>query len=181
MGELVTRYEKSERTRNDIKIYGQPIELEKATEKQMPHAVVFVLLIRRKDTQNTKQTQFYLQRRAASKSLYPNLLTVSASGRIRHGESVMQAARRETLEELGVKIKKAHLLAHVPLILNPAKPFHLIFPVLAVAKRNPKPNKLEVNEKGSKYYSSQELIEELKKQGFTPPALNFFKTLAEQV
>ncbi len=178
MGELVTHIKGWKQKNGDIHLTGSPIELKEATRDKKPHGIVLILLIKQKQGKR-KQTVFYLQKRGANKELYPNRLTVSASGRIRHGESVLEAAKRETQEELGIKLSKLHLLTSKPLILNPEMPFHYTFPVIALARGRIIPNTGELSRKGSRFYSARQIATALGKNQLTPAAKNLLETLGQ--
>ncbi len=49
--------------------------------------------------------QLYLQKRAASKDLFPGLWDTAVGGHVHKGESIAQALEREALEELGLRLK----------------------------------------------------------------------------
>ncbi len=51
-----------------------------------------------------------LQRRSLRKDVEPGLWTVSCSGHVDRGETFLDAARREMMEELGVPIEQADLV-----------------------------------------------------------------------
>jgi isopentenyldiphosphate isomerase len=51
----------------------------------------------------TSDGRVLLQRRAASKDLFPGYLCASASGHVMAGDSYAETARRELIEELGVE------------------------------------------------------------------------------
>ena len=53
--------------------------------------------------------EILLQKRAASKRTWPNMLDISAAGHIDLGESPEEAAIRETVEELGLNITPQQL------------------------------------------------------------------------
>lgn len=61
------------------------------------HATVHVWLY-------TKNHQILLQKRAASKKVFPGLWDISVAGHIAAGEEILQAAQREIFEELGINI-----------------------------------------------------------------------------
>lgn len=60
------------------------------------HRVVHVLLL-------DEQDRLVLQKRAATKRTYPGLWTSSASGHVTAGQDPRAAARRETIEEIGLE------------------------------------------------------------------------------
>jgi len=51
-----------------------------------------------------------IQRRAATKDTFPNLLDVSVNGHVMAGESCEAAAKREAKEELGISISKKDMM-----------------------------------------------------------------------
>ena len=57
----------------------------------------------------TTEGEILLSQRAASKTIYPLLWDVSVAGHVDAGESIEEAAIRETQEELGVTIKQDEL------------------------------------------------------------------------
>lgn len=65
-------------------------------EEALLHRAVHVLLVGPDD-------RVLLQRRSLDKRTYPGLLTSSASGHVPAGQAPREAARRETVEELGVE------------------------------------------------------------------------------
>ena len=58
----------------------------------------------------TAKGEILLQQRSHKKDIYPLLWDVSAAGHVDSGESFKKAAKRETQEELGLKIKSKHLI-----------------------------------------------------------------------
>jgi len=58
----------------------------------------------------TKNGEILLQQRSKNKSIYPLLWDVSAAGHIDAGESFVNAAIRETKEELGLELKPNDLI-----------------------------------------------------------------------
>lgn len=57
----------------------------------------------------TKAGDILLAQRAANKTIYPLLWDVSVAGHVDAGETIEQAAIRETYEELGFKLDKGEL------------------------------------------------------------------------
>lgn len=58
----------------------------------------------------TKKGEILLSQRAASKVIYPLLWDVSVAGHVDAGESIKQAAIRETQEEIGLSLSEKDLL-----------------------------------------------------------------------
>ncbi|MFZ5811913.1 MAG: NUDIX hydrolase [Thermodesulfobacteriota bacterium] len=56
----------------------------------------------------------FLQKRAASKSVYPGRYDVSASGHVQAGESRLEAAIRELDEELGIAVDTLRVIGNAP-------------------------------------------------------------------
>lgn len=74
------------------------------------HRSVCVIVINAKN-------QILFQKRSQSKDTFPGFWTLSVTGHVHYGETYLKAAKRELLEELGVKsrlefIKK--ILLHLP-------------------------------------------------------------------
>lgn len=72
-------------------------------EKKIPHRIVHILVI------NPKTNQVYFQKRSETKSFLPGYYCTSAGGHVQSGESYQNAAKRELVEEIGIKaeLKKA--------------------------------------------------------------------------
>lgn len=49
-----------------------------------------------------KKGEVLLQKRSMTKDLYPGMYTLSSSGHVSKGETYEEAARRETVEEIGI-------------------------------------------------------------------------------
>ncbi|MEM3030557.1 MAG: NUDIX domain-containing protein [Candidatus Micrarchaeia archaeon] len=82
-----------------------------AHKKRLLHRSAHVLLF-------DSAGRLFVQRRALSKDLYPGKFAASASGHVRLGEGVRQAAARELAEELGLRglklIRIATILSSTP-------------------------------------------------------------------
>jgi isopentenyldiphosphate isomerase len=59
--------------------------------------------------QSNNSVEILLQKRAANKHTWPNLLDISAAGHIDLGEIPLDAALRETKEEIGININASDL------------------------------------------------------------------------
>ena len=57
----------------------------------------------------TKDEKVLLQKRAATKKVFPNLWDISVAGHIGAGEEILDAAVREVSEEIGLSLKKEDL------------------------------------------------------------------------
>jgi len=74
-----------------------------AHAKRLLHRSVHILLF-------DSLGRLFVQRRSLSKDLYPGKYAASASGHVRAGEPIRQAAARELSEELGLKgIRLTHI------------------------------------------------------------------------
>lgn len=80
--------------KND-KIIGYRTRFDCHHNKQLIHRTVGVVIF-------NDQGQPLLQKRSKNKDLYPGLYTISASGHVNKGETYLQAAKRELMEELGI-------------------------------------------------------------------------------
>ena len=67
------------------------------------HATVHIWLY-------TKEEKILLQQRGFSKKVFPGLWDISVAGHIGAGETILNAARREILEELGLSVQDNELI-----------------------------------------------------------------------
>lgn len=91
--------------KND-KIVGYRTRYDCHHNKQLIHRTIGIVVF-------NDQGQPLLQKRSRNKDLYPGLYTVSASGHVNKGETYLQTAKRELMEELGIAAplqKRAKLL-----------------------------------------------------------------------
>lgn len=84
---------------------GRGANKENIFSKGLLHGAAHVWIWRRKNA----RSEILLQKRSANKRTWPNRYDVSAAGHIDLGESPTQAAVRETVEEIGVKISEKEL------------------------------------------------------------------------
>lgn len=155
-------------------VFGNKVTREEADEKKLEHVIVYLLI---KD----KQGNVVLQKRASSKKDYPNMLSISASGAVKHLESIEKAAVREAWEELGIRVRNVKPLWEKPVKLDPANPHRLYFTLVAEYAGNLKPNPVEVEAQGTRYYSSDEVTSLIHEKKLTPPAENFFNEAKERL
>lgn len=67
------------------------------------HATVHIWLF-------TSDEKILLQKRAMSKKVFPGLWDISVAGHIGAGEAILNAAKREVFEEIGLEIQKEELI-----------------------------------------------------------------------
>ena len=77
------------------KIIGYRTRYDCHHNKELIHRTIGVVVF-------NDQGQPLLQKRSKNKDLYPGLYTISASGHVNKGETYLQTAKRELLEELGI-------------------------------------------------------------------------------
>lgn len=79
------------------KVIGYRTRFECHHNKQLIHRAAGVVIF-------NNQGQILLQKRGQNKDTDPGLYTISASGHVGKGETYLQAAKRELMEELGVTV-----------------------------------------------------------------------------
>ena len=67
------------------------------------HATVHIWLF-------TKDEKILLQKRAMTKKVFPGLWDISVAGHIAAGEGILEAAKREVFEEIGLEIQEDELI-----------------------------------------------------------------------
>lgn len=77
---------------------GRATRAEAHAEPSLIHKVVHVLVLNRRNGQD----KLLLQKRSLNKDIAPGLWDVSVGGHVRPGEGPLEAAKRETEEELGI-------------------------------------------------------------------------------
>ncbi len=82
--------------KND-KVIGQATRGECHRNKKLIHRGVVILVF-------NDQGELYLQKRSATKDLYPSLWSLSVGGHVASGETYDQAAKKEMREELGINV-----------------------------------------------------------------------------
>ncbi|MFA4846240.1 MAG: NUDIX domain-containing protein [Patescibacteria group bacterium] len=80
---------------------GQMVDRETAHQQGLWHGVVRVWIV-------NPDRQLLLQQRSANRKAFPHLWELSASGHMQAGDTAVQTAQRETLEELGLTIDAAN-------------------------------------------------------------------------
>lgn len=151
-------------------VFGERVSREQTAEKKLQHVIAYVLI-------RDKHGNVFLQKRSASKKDYPGMYSISASGHVKHLESLEKAAARETEEELGVKVKNLRPLWKKPVAIDPKLPHRLFFPFVADYSGEFKPNAEEVSVSETRFYNPQEIERIIEAGKATPSLLNFLKLI----
>lgn len=160
---MVTLFEGTAKTGKGRIIVGPAISLAEADEKRLPHGIVLVLV-------KNGEGSILLQRRSKNAKYYPLRFTLGASGRIQHGETIEEAAKREAREELGIELNEVKLLPISTEMIHLEAPQLKYFVVLATHNGGLTPSEREVHAEGTRFYTIGELRAMLdKKELFTPP------------
>ncbi len=115
--------------------------------------------------------EIFVHKRTADKKIYPNMWSMTCGGSAVSGEDFLEAAKRETTEETGVKNPKLEFLF---MDRYRSKLDNVIADVYKLKfDGNIKIEKKEI-EKGF-FISVEELKELIKKEPFCPDALQYFK------
>jgi isopentenyldiphosphate isomerase len=121
------------------------------------HPVVHLHLI-------SKDKKIFLQKRAMTKDLFPGYWDTSVGGHLSPGESVEDALKRETLEELGLKVLEYSFLRKY--IWESPRERELVYSFTGNTTEIPEPNKDEIEE--GRYWNLDEIRGKLGKDVFTP-------------
>lgn len=111
-----------------------------------------------------KEGKLYLQKRARSKDLLPGYWDTSVGGHLSPGESVEEALKRETLEELSLKNFEYTLIKKY--IWESPRERELVYSFRGNTTEIPLPDKDEIEE--GRYWSREEITSKLGKNIFTP-------------
>lgn len=79
---------------------GEIISKNKAHEAGIWHSAIHIIMI------NKDKSKVLLQKRCASKKLYPNMWDLTVGGHIGAGEDSLVSAKREFMEELGLNLEE---------------------------------------------------------------------------
>ncbi|QLA16080.1 NUDIX hydrolase [Desulfolutivibrio sulfoxidireducens] len=120
------------------------------------------------------QGKVYLQKRAASKAVYPGRYDVSASGHVKAGESRLEAAIRELDEELGIAADTLRLVENAP--ASPMTGYEFVTLYTAGKTRAaPRPNPEEVSDGLFVDHAELAYMADRFRELLTPGLVHFFE------
>ena len=120
------------------------------------------------------QGKLYLQKRSAQKKVYPGRFDLSATGHVRAGEALADAAARELYEELGLTAPSLTLLDTAPASRETNFEFVTLFSAGRIGEP-PRPNPGEVS--GGMFVDAAELAALARdyRDWLTPAVVHFFE------
>ena len=121
------------------------------------HPVVHLHLI-------NKEGKIFLQKRAMTKDLFPGYWDTSVGGHICPGESVEDALKRETMEELGLQDFEYSFIKKY--VWESPRERELVYSFTGNTAEIPLPNKDEIEE--GRYWAPEEIKGKLGMNVFTP-------------
>jgi isopentenyldiphosphate isomerase len=123
-----------------------------------------------------KKGDLFLQKRAMTKDLFPGRWDTSVGGHISPGESVEEALKRETLEELGLKNFRYQLKWKY--IWESPRERELVYSLTGNSEEIPVINPEEIDD--GRYWTKQEIEENIGKEVFTPNFEYEFRIMGQQ-
>ena len=121
--------------------------------------------------------KLYLQKRSVKKDIQPGKWDTSVGGHIDPGESVEEALKRETSEELGLQDLDCRFI-HKYTWESPRER-ELVFSFAAVSDKEPVVDRNEIDE--GKYWTPDEIINSLGREIFTPNFEHEFGMLRKNI
>ena len=98
------------------------------------HQAVFVLVF-------NKRGEVFVQQRSSKKDVFPGLHEASLSGHVKSGETPLQAAVRETKEEVGLTIKASMLKKRFTTVIKTVPEYERITVYMMTTDKAPKPGR----------------------------------------
>ena len=126
-------------------------------KSKLLHPVVHLHLFNR-------EGKLFLQKRSLKKDIQPGRWDTSVGGHIAPGESVEDALKRETLEEIGIKNMVPQFINRY--VWESARERELVFSFITVTDKIPVTDKVEIDE--GKFWTVDEINRCLGKDIFTP-------------
>jgi isopentenyldiphosphate isomerase len=108
--------------------------------------------------------ELFLQKRSKTKDLLPGMWDTSVGGHVSPGESMEEALRRETEEELGLKDIKYQF--NKKYIWQSVRERELVFSYKGKTDKTPEINRDEIDE--GRFWNIKEIRDNLDKDVFTP-------------
>ena len=93
-------------------------ERKTAIKKRLLHRIIGIMIF-------DSSEKLLIQKRSKKMDLYPDYWTLSVTGHVLAGEEPMVAAVREAREELGIDVKKNHLIKLTEFIVNTPEEYAL--------------------------------------------------------
>ncbi len=136
------------------------------SSSQHIHRSVCILILNNK-------SQLLLQKRSENKDTYPGYWTLSVTGHVTYGQTYLQAAKRELLEELSLKAPLKHLTKMLLSLPNETECSTIYQAV--IANTNIVPDSQEIS--NILWVDISQLYEFTRKNPITPDALLVLQTL----
>ena len=153
---------------NDGNVIGSILRGEAHNGSKKLHPVVHLHVINSKG-------ELYLQKRPEWKDIQPGKWDTACGGHVDYGENVKDALRREVSEELGIKDFTPTFITHYIFESNREKEFVNVFAAHYDGDVHPSETELD----GGRFWSIEEIAENLGKNVFTPNFESEYKKVVE--
>ncbi len=151
----------------DGKIIGKASRDIAHQDKSLLHPVVHLHVL-------NKQKQLFLQKRAMHKKVQPGKWDTAVGGHISWGETLEQALKRETKEEIGIQLNQAKFIKQY--IWETDIERELVYVFVTECDETLKINKKEIEE--GKFWTKKEIVHNLHRGIFTPNFEQEFNIIA---